>query len=141
MTFITILRLPALLAMLVVGGCSTYNSASSASTASSSPSAVTVPANAEQGQASYYAHYFEGRTTASGERFDHCELTAAHRTYAFGTRVRVTHAHNGNSVVVRINDRGPFVSGRIIDLSSAAFSQLSPLGAGVIPVTLMPLDN
>lgn len=119
--------------MFIATGCSTHTSSSSAVT--------DPPVNAEQGNASYYAHYFQGRTTANGERFDHAELTAAHQTYAFGTRVRVTHAHNGKSVVVRINDRGPFVSGRIIDLSSTAFSRLSPLAAGVIPVTIVPVDE
>jgi rare lipoprotein A len=70
--------------------------------------------------ASYYGHAFAGRRTASGERFNPGALTAAHRTLRFGTRVRVTNSHNGRSVVVRINDRGPFVKGRSIDLSSGA---------------------
>src|SRR5689334_8314435 len=77
----------------------------------------SASANESTGLASYY---FEAQPTASGERFNPNELTAAHKTLPFGTRVRVTNRHNGKSVVVRINDRGPFVKGRVIDLSRAA---------------------
>jgi rare lipoprotein A len=70
--------------------------------------------------ASYYGQEFAGRRTASGERFNPNAMTAAHRTLRFGTRVRVTNSSNGRSVIVRINDRGPFVKGRAIDLSRAA---------------------
>ena len=77
-----------------------------------------APAQAEI--ASYYGKEHAGRRTASGERFNPSAMTAAHRTLRFGTRVRVTNARNGRSVVVRINDRGPFVKGRSIDLSSGA---------------------
>ena len=70
--------------------------------------------------ASYYGQELAGRRTASGERFNPSAMTAAHRTLRFGTRVRVTNSHNGRSVIVRINDRGPFVKGRSIDLSSGA---------------------
>jgi|RhiMetdeSRZDD1v2_1073273.scaffolds.fasta_scaffold1183504_1 rare lipoprotein A len=70
--------------------------------------------------ATYYGKEFAGRRTASGERFNPGAMTAAHRTLPFGTRVRVTNSHNGRSVIVRINDRGPFVKGRSIDLSSGA---------------------
>jgi rare lipoprotein A len=70
--------------------------------------------------ATYYGKEFAGRRTASGERFNPSAMTAAHRTLRFGTRVRVTNTRNGRSVVVRINDRGPFVKGRSIDLSSGA---------------------
>src|SRR6187401_3284600 len=70
--------------------------------------------------ASYYGKELAGRRTASGERFNPGAMTAAHRTLRFGTRVRVTNSRNGRSVVVRINDRGPFVKGRSIDLSSGA---------------------
>jgi rare lipoprotein A len=78
--------------------------------------------------------YGEGSETASGEKFDAKELTAAHRTLPFGTRVRVTNHKNGRSVVVTINDRGPFVSGRIIDVTPAAARQLGM--SGVAPVTI-----
>jgi rare lipoprotein A len=90
----------------------------------------------EVGVASYYASRFEGRRTASGERYDPDELTAAHRTLAFGTRVRVTRLDDGRDVVVRINDRGPFVEGRVIDLSYAAAKQIDLLQAGVAEVQL-----
>src|SRR6185295_5960567 len=86
--------------------------------------------------ASYYAGEFQGRATASGERYDMEAMTAAHRTLAFGTRVRVTNLENGREVVVRINDRGPFVKGRVIDLSLAAARRLGMLDAGVVRVKL-----
>lgn len=83
-----------------------------------------------EGVASWYGTQFAGRRTASGERFDPGELTAAHRTLPFGSRVRVTHARSGKSVVVRINDRGPFSGQRVIDLSQAAARQIGIVGAG-----------
>ncbi|MFB6279028.1 MAG: septal ring lytic transglycosylase RlpA family protein [Salinibacter sp.] len=92
----------------------------------------------EQGTASYYADKFVGRTTANGEIYDHEALTAAHPSLPFGTRVRVTRMdHAGEpSVVVRINDRGPFKHGRIIDLSKAAARQLEMIREGVVEVRL-----
>lgn len=92
-----------------------------------------------RGKASWYGPRFHGKRTASGERFDMNDLTAAHRTLPFGTRVRVRHAGNGREVVVRINDRGPHVRGRIIDLSQAAAAALDLLRAGEGPVVLLPL--
>ncbi|MGQ7959285.1 septal ring lytic transglycosylase RlpA family protein [Pseudomonas sp. SP16.1] len=94
----------------------------------------------ETGKASYYGDRHHGRKTASGERFDQHALTAAHRSLPFGSRVKVTNLNNGRSVVVRINDRGPFVRGRVIDLSRRAAQQLDMLRAGVVPVRLEPLD-
>jgi len=88
------------------------------------------------GLASYYADKFQGRKTASGERFDQNKKTAAHRTLPFGTMVKVTNTKNGKSVTVRINDRGPFVKGRIIDLSRSAFKRIGNPASGVIPVRL-----
>ncbi|RPF70680.1 septal ring lytic transglycosylase RlpA family protein [Aurantiacibacter spongiae] len=82
------------------------------------------------GVASYYGARFAGRPTASGERFDPSDLTAAHRTLPFGSRVRVTNPRNGNSVIVRINDRGPFHGGRVIDLSRSAAEQVGIVRAG-----------
>lgn len=92
--------------------------------------AFSSAAMAESGIASVYA--YAGGKTASGERVQPSELTAAHRTLAFGTYVRVTNQRNGRSVIVRINDRGPFVRGRVIDLTPAAaralgFSGLAPV--------------
>lgn len=84
------------------------------------------------GKGSYYADYFEGRGTSSGEPYMASELTAAHRTLPFGTIVEVTNLANGNQVTVRINDRGPYITGRVIDLSRAAFETIAHPGEGVI---------
>ncbi len=83
-----------------------------------------------QGSASYYAARFNGRRTASGERFDNGAMTAAHRTLPFGSLVRVTNTANGKSVIVRINDRGPFSAGRMIDVSRAAADELGLVARG-----------
>jgi len=88
------------------------------------------------GLASWYGGKFHGRVTSSGEIFDTNELTAAHKTLPFGTMVKVTSFDNGRSVVVKINDRGPFVEGRIIDLSRAAADQIGMVGTGVARVSL-----
>ena len=88
------------------------------------------------GLASYYAHKFHGRPTASGEIFDMNGMTAAHRTIALGTIVRVTHIGNGRSVVVKVNDRGPFVEDRILDLSLGAAKKLDMIGEGVAHVKI-----
>lgn len=84
--------------------------------------------------ASWYGDPYHGRPTASGERFDKNELTAAHKTLPFGTRLRVTYPATGRSVVVRINDRGPFAPGRDLDLSQAAAERLGLIPAGVARV-------
>jgi rare lipoprotein A len=109
--------------------------------APASPETATSPvqeaietAPGEQGVASWYGPRFHGRKTASGERFNTNDLTAAHKTLPFGTRVRVTSLVNGREVVVRINDRGPFIRGRIIDLSHAAAKAIGL--SGVKPVKL-----
>ena len=90
-----------------------------------------------RGKASWYGPGFHGKRTASGERFDMNDLTAAHRTLPFGTRVRVRNTQNGREVVVRINDRGPHISDRIIDLSKAAAATLDLRQAGEAPVVLI----
>jgi rare lipoprotein A len=90
----------------------------------------------EEGMASWYGHPYHGRPTASGERFDQDALTAAHRTLPFGTVARVTNLDNDRRVEVVINDRGPFVAGRIVDLSRAAASAIGALGPGVVPARL-----
>jgi rare lipoprotein A len=92
------------------------------------------------GMASYYARKFHGRKTASGERFDMHKLTAAHRTLPFGTRVRVTNLRNGRSATVRINDRGPYTRGRIIDLSYAAAKEIGLIEAGTAKVKVEVLQ-
>jgi rare lipoprotein A len=88
----------------------------------------------ERGQATWYGRPHHGRATASGETYDMRALTAAHRTLPFGTRVLVTRIDTGRSVEVRINDRGPWVDGRIIDLSYAAAQQIGAVGAGIVTV-------
>ena len=90
----------------------------------------------ETGKASYYANKYQGRKTANGERFNQNKRTAAHKTLGFGTRVKVTNLKNGKSVVVRINDRGPFIKGRIIDLSKSAFSAIANSRLGVVDVAV-----
>ena len=94
-----------------------------------------------EGIASWYGPRFEGRTTASGERFDENALTAAHATLALGTRVRVTNLRNGRSVVVRINDRGPRYRHRLIDLSRAAAAALGMIRRGTAPVRVEVLGE
>lgn len=96
---------------------------------------------AEVGGASYYADKYHGRTTASGEKFNQNAMTAAHKRLPFGTRVRVTNLDNGKSIVVRINDRGPFVRGRVIDLSKAAFQRIASTRVGVVDVKVEVLGR
>ncbi|UPK70393.1 septal ring lytic transglycosylase RlpA family protein [Chitinophaga filiformis] len=90
----------------------------------------------ENGKASYYADKFEGRKTASGETYRKNGLTAAHRTLPFGTKVKVLNISNGKSVTVRINDRGPFSQGRVIDLSKKAAKRIGMLTTGVAVVEI-----
>ncbi|PWS55841.1 septal ring lytic transglycosylase RlpA family protein [Pseudoalteromonas sp. meg-B1] len=96
---------------------------------------------AEQGKASFYADKYHGRLTASGERFSQQAATAAHLKLPFGTRVKVTNIANNKSVVVRINDRGPYIRGRIIDLSKAMFEKIADSSAGVIDVSVTVIEN
>ena len=111
-------------ALLVVAGCSRM------------PRPEALPLSYETGKASYYGKEFEGRKTASGERYDGDELTAAHRTLPFGTRVRVVNLTNDKSVEVVINDRGPHKKGRIVDLSRKAAKELDMIADGVVRVRL-----
>ena len=129
--WLSLFRLPLLLAVLLLAGCAGRGG---------HEAGVEAPRgwNGEQGQASFYADRYHGRRTASGERYDRGALTAAHRTLPFGTRVRVTHQGNGRETVVRINDRGPFVRGRVIDLSRRAAEELDMMRSGTAPVRLTP---
>ncbi|WP_245927570.1 septal ring lytic transglycosylase RlpA family protein [Aphanothece hegewaldii] len=95
----------------------------------------------KQGMASWYGPGFHGRRTANGESFNQHGMTAAHRTLPIGTRVKVTNLNNGRSVVVRINDRGPFSGGRIIDLSKGAARLIGVMQSGVAPVLLEVLGR
>ena len=106
----------------------------------STPAPAPESAGGEVGVASYYADRLHGRRTASGERYDRNAYTAAHRRLPFGTHVQVIKLDNGNSVDVRINDRGPFVKGRVIDLSYAAAKKLGMLRKGVVKVRIVRMD-
>jgi rare lipoprotein A len=88
------------------------------------------------GIASWYGPGFHGRLTANGEQFNQNSLTAASKTLPFGTRVRVTNRRNGRLIIVRINDRGPYVGSRVIDLSKEAMKRIGGLDSGVVPVCL-----
>jgi rare lipoprotein A (peptidoglycan hydrolase) len=99
-----------------------------------------VPSSSQFGLASWYGEAFHLRQTASGEPFDMNDLTAAHRFLPLNTVVRVTNLHNGRSVLVRINDRGPYVRGRTIDLSRYAAKQLGMKNAGLAPVRIDVFD-
>ena len=90
--------------------------------------------DAEVGKASFYAHRFHGRSTASGETYDESKMTAAHRTLPFGTRVRVTNLENGRAVTLRVNDRGPHRKGRVIDVSYKAAKRLGFVRDGIARV-------
>jgi rare lipoprotein A len=96
----------------------------------------TVPEWVQQGRVSWYGPGFHGRRTANGEVFDTHELTMAHRSLPMGTSVRVTNLENGRSVVLRVNDRGPYVRGRVADLSHAAAERLGFVDEGVVPARI-----
>nr|WP_319421704.1 septal ring lytic transglycosylase RlpA family protein [Pleurocapsa sp. FMAR1] len=101
----------------------------------------TIVANAFNGNASWYGPGFDGNMTANGETYDQNALTAAHPTLAFGTRVKVTNLNNDRSVIVKINDRGPYAEGRVIDLSAAAAQSLDMIHSGVAPVEVTVLGQ
>src|SRR5262245_18771443 len=134
--------IPWLLVLFVATGCATARVGSRPEPVTVGPRAVAPspstsrpralsPDEAEQtGQASWYGRQHHGKRTASGEIYDMYQLTAAHRTLPLGTRVRVTNLENGRTVDVRINDRGPFVRGRLLDLSRAAAERLGAIGDG-----------
>lgn len=94
----------------------------------------------ETGKATYYADKYQGKKTASGEPYKRELKTAAHKELPFGTNVKVTNLSNGKSVVVRVNDRGPFTKGRILDLSKSAFSSIGNINAGVLDVEMEVVD-
>ncbi len=116
------------IALLMLAGC--------ARTVATSPPRPPALGSEERGLASWYGYPHHGRRTASGEVYDMRDLTAAHRTLPLGTRLMVTNVDNGQVVEVRVNDRGPFVGDRILDLSYGAARILGAVGSGVIPVRL-----
>ncbi len=97
-------------------------------------------AQVQTGKASFYADKFEGQPTASGEKYKHNKLTAAHKTLPFGTKVRLTNLANNQTVEVVINDRGPYVDGRIVDVSKAAAEKLGFMSQGLADVSLEVTD-
>ena len=121
--------LPILLGIMLASGCAQRK-------ATASSPATVEHHRTETGRASWYGKAFHGQLTANGERFDMHALTAAHRTLPFGTIVRVTNTRSGKSVSVRINDRGPFHSGRIIDLSYEAARKLGFVTRGTARVEI-----
>ena len=108
----------------------------SCSGVSSKGGVSSVPSAPGSGKASWYGNQFNGRPTASGEIFSERELTAAHPTLPFGSIVEVTNTENNKKIRVRINDRGPFTKGRIIDLSKEAFSKIADTNKGIIDVNI-----
>lgn len=90
--------------------------------------------------ASFYGQYFQGKTTANGETFDMNDLTAAHKTLPLGTVAKITNLENNKSVIVRINDRGPYIEGREIDLSQSSFAKIGKLGKGLLKVNIEVLE-
>lgn len=103
-------------------------------------SGIVCIAQIQTGKASFYADKFEGRPTASGEKYKHRKLTAAHKSLPFGTKVKVTNVANSQSVEVTINDRGPYVDGRIIDLSKSAAEKLGFISQGLAEVQVEVID-
>jgi rare lipoprotein A len=127
----------ALATVLWLGGCATRLPSAPSPSDGSDPGAVLEGNEIGRGLASWYGEPFHGRRTASGEIFDMNALTAAHKTLPFGTRLRVHNPATGQAVVVRINDRGPHVAGRIIDVSRAAAEQIGLHRSGVAPIVLL----
>ena len=117
---------------LVASGCATTKPSRAAAVA-------PAPGTRIVGLASWYGQKHQGRATASGEAFDMNKLTAAHRTMPFGTRLRVTSVETGRSVVVRVNDRGPWANDRVLDVSLAAAKTLGMVGDGVTRVEIVVL--
>lgn len=91
--------------------------------------------------ASFYHDKFNGKKTASGEIFDNSRLTAANRTLPFGTKLKITNIKNGKSVIVKVNDRGPFHSSRALDITKAAFDSIGNLSSGTLPVQYEIVDD
>ncbi|HXN47797.1 MAG TPA: septal ring lytic transglycosylase RlpA family protein [Bryobacteraceae bacterium] len=124
------------LALVLLSGCAKKKRVAAPPIAPRTSAALPHVGDEESGIASWYGHPYHGRASSSGEIYDMEKLTAAHRTLPFGTVVEVRDLDNGRTVSVRINDRGPFVEGRIIDLSHAAAREIQMLGPGTANVRL-----
>ena len=129
---LTLRRISFVLFGLSILGCSTAPKPSTYAP----PTPTPTPGAVERGLASWYGKEFDGLPTASGETFRPEKVSAAHRTLPLGTLVDVTNEKNGKTVRVKVNDRGPFVAGRIVDLSKAAAAEIGSVGDGIVPVTL-----
>src|SRR5882672_432893 len=125
---VTLPWVAAIAIMVALAGCATPRSRVA------TPPPEPMPNAVQRGPASWYGQPHHGRRTASGEIYDMNQLTAAHPTLPFGTRVLVTNRDTSQSAEVRVNDRGPFVEGRILDVSYAAARLLGAVGRGMIPV-------
>lgn len=128
----TLAQTLSLMAALVFASCAAPASASKTADVIAAPAVVAT----QEGMASWYGPGLHGRRTANGETFDQHAMTAAHRTWPMGSMVRVTNLENGNSVTLRINDRGPFARGRVIDVSRAAARELGFEREGEVRVSL-----
>ena len=133
-------RASAMMPLLFVAACNTTASNDPSITGSISQPNIEAGNAFQRGTASWYGPGFHGRKTASGERFNSYDMTAAHRSLPFGTRLKVTNETNGRSVVVRVNDRGPFAHRRIIDLAKGPALALGLTNAGTAYVSLHRLD-
>lgn len=125
----------AVLSALIAAGCAAAGPANYGPS-EPLPNCSEAGGYAETGTASWYGRPHHGRRTASGQVFDMHRLTAAHRTLPFGSRIRVTNIRNGRSVLLTVNDRGPFVGGRVLDVSYRAARELNFVRAGLAPVRL-----
>lgn len=130
--------------LMLLGGCASSSRFAGRTSGGTSAHPSRPPAGkillTLEGVVSFYGQDFQGKTTSNGETFDLHALTAAHRTFPFGTKVRVTNLDNGKSVVVRVNDRGPFIEGRIMDLSMGAAQSIDLLKAGTAKARLEVLE-
>jgi rare lipoprotein A len=127
--------------LLMVAACNTTSSTDPLVTGSISQNRIASAATLQKGTASWYGPGFHGRRTASGERFNQGAMTAAHRSLPFGTKLKVVNEKNGRSVVVRVNDRGPFARNRIIDLATGPARELGLTSTGTAFVSLQRLDS
>ena len=128
------------IAIFVIAACSAQPARESVTEPAAKEETVTKSAYTQTGKASFYADKYQGRQTASGDLLDHEELTAAHTKLPFGTKVKVTNTSNGKSTMVIVTDRGPFVEGRIIDLTKSAFDQIGDRDEGVITVQIEVIE-
>lgn len=132
-----------IMVVIIISACMWGCSSVKPKVSSTQPTATTSasrPSHVETGKASFYANLHQSKKTASGEIYYHKLNTAAHKKLPFGTKIRVTNLANGKTIVVKINDRGPFVKGRILDLSRSAFSSIANVSSGIIEVKIEVIE-